>query len=63
MIHIVVVIVVDRIFHAYKMKTNLATICSHSINGEEDEITKAAYGTITPPDKTVIWLDTFTCKI
>ena len=61
-IHIVVVIVVDRIFGQFTMETILATAFSHQVNvvnkGEGDKLTEAAAAVFPTTTSTPsIWME------
>ena len=63
-IHIVVVIVVDRIFGQFTMETILATAFGRQVNvlkGEGDELTEAAAGLFSNFSFFSIWMDTLYC--
>ena len=63
-IHIVVVIVVDRIFGQFTMETILATAFGRQVNvlkGEGDELTEAAAGLFSKFSFFSIWMGTLYC--
>ena len=65
-IHIVVVIVADRIFGQFTMETILATAFGRRVNvlkGEADELTEAAVGTFSNTNvNVVIFMEYIHCK-
>ena len=63
-IHIVVVIVVDRIFCQFTMETILSTAFGRQVNvlkGEGDELTEAAAGLFFNFNNFLIWMECIYC--